>query len=52
MLLEYEKHAISLDKTDGISLTFDDWRFNLRKSDTEPTLGLMPKLAVQLKNSN
>ncbi|PWK45015.1 phosphomannomutase [Pseudomonas sp. OV226] len=29
-----------LDKTDGISLSFADWRFNLRGSNTEPLLRL------------
>jgi len=29
-----------LDRTDGISLEFADWRFNLRGSNTEPLLRL------------
>ncbi|AUZ84056.1 phosphomannomutase CpsG [Methylophaga nitratireducenticrescens] len=29
-----------IDKTDGISLEFDQWRFNLRSSNTEPLLRL------------
>ena len=29
-----------LDETDGISLAFQDWRFNLRGSNTEPLLRL------------
>ncbi|AFJ01900.1 Phosphomannomutase [Methylophaga frappieri] len=29
-----------LDKTDGVSLEFDQWRFNLRASNTEPLLRL------------
>lgn len=29
-----------IDKTDGISLEFADWRFNLRASNTEPLLRL------------
>ena len=32
--------ALSLDCTDGISLDFGDWRFNLRGSNTEPLLRL------------
>lgn len=28
------------DQTDGLSLAFDDWRFNLRSSNTEPLLRL------------
>lgn len=30
----------AIDRTDGISLEFDDWRFNLRGSNTEPLLRL------------
>ncbi len=30
----------ALDRTDGLSLEFKDWRFNLRKSNTEPVLRL------------
>ncbi|AIS11882.1 phosphomannomutase [Pseudomonas chlororaphis subsp. aurantiaca] len=29
-----------IDKTDGISISFSDWRFNLRGSNTEPLLRL------------
>jgi phosphomannomutase/phosphomannomutase/phosphoglucomutase len=29
-----------IDRTDGISLAFDDWRFNLRTSNTEPVIRL------------
>jgi phosphomannomutase len=29
-----------VDRTDGLSLMFDDWRFNLRSSNTEPLLRL------------
>ena len=32
--------AKSIDKTDGISLEFNDWRFNLRASNTEPVIRL------------
>jgi phosphomannomutase len=28
------------DETDGLSLAFDDWRLNLRRSNTEPLLRL------------
>ena len=27
-------------KTDGLSVEFDKWRFNLRKSNTEPVIRL------------
>jgi phosphomannomutase len=30
----------TIDKTDGISLEFSDWRFNLRGSNTEPVIRL------------
>jgi len=29
-----------VDETDGISLEFADWRFNLRSSNTEPVVRL------------
>ncbi|PWQ98822.1 phosphomannomutase CpsG [Leucothrix arctica] len=36
----YEPLAISFDTTDGISFEFDQWRFNLRSSNTEPVVRL------------
>ncbi len=36
----YARNAKSIDKTDGISIEFDDWRFNLRASNTEPVIRL------------
>ena len=36
----YEPLAKSLDLTDGLSLEFDGWRFNLRGSNTEPLVRL------------
>ena len=36
----YRKNALSLDDTDGFSLVFPDWRFNLRPSNTEPLVRL------------
>jgi phosphomannomutase/phosphomannomutase/phosphoglucomutase len=36
----YEPLAKSLDLTDGLSLEFDAWRFNLRGSNTEPLVRL------------
>ena len=30
----------TIDRTDGISLEFADWRFNIRASNTEPVLRL------------
>ncbi|GJL33744.1 Phosphomannomutase/phosphoglucomutase [Phytobacter ursingii] len=32
--------ALSVDRTDGISMSFPDWRFNLRSSNTEPVVRL------------
>jgi len=36
----YEDGAENIDHTDGISLEFTDWRFNLRSSNTEPVVRL------------
>jgi phosphomannomutase/phosphomannomutase/phosphoglucomutase len=36
----YESKAISSDFTDGLSLEFPEWRFNLRGSNTEPLVRL------------
>ncbi len=36
----YQGTAVHRDRTDGLSLEFEDWRFNLRKSNTEPVLRL------------
>jgi len=44
VLENIEKHyaatALSVDHTDGISITYDEWRFNLRSSNTEPVVRL------------
>ena len=36
----YESQALAIDLTDGLSLEFDQWRFNLRGSNTEPLVRL------------
>lgn len=36
----YAARSLAQDDTDGLSLEFDDWRFNLRGSNTEPLLRL------------
>ena len=36
----YASDALSVDDTDGYSLEFDDWRFNIRMSNTEPVVRL------------
>ncbi len=40
ILAHYGDAALSIDQTDGLSLEFDNWRFNLRGSNTEPLLRL------------
>lgn len=36
----YLAQALAIDLTDGLSLEFKEWRFNLRSSNTEPLLRL------------
>lgn len=36
----YRDQAIRVDETDGISMEFENWRFNLRSSNTEPVIRL------------
>jgi phosphomannomutase len=36
----YTPRAAAVDRTDGVSIEFADWRFNLRSSNTEPLLRL------------
>ena len=40
VLAHYDKDQPTLDRTDGLSLEFSDWRLNLRASNTEPLLRL------------
>jgi len=42
----YQDDAQVIDKTDGISMEFGTWRFNLRSSNTEPVV----RLNVESKN--
>ena len=37
---QYQDGAEQVDELDGISMEFKDWRFNLRKSNTEPLVRL------------
>ncbi|MEP5764583.1 MAG: phosphomannomutase [Halieaceae bacterium] len=37
---EYAPSALAVDHTDGLSVEFSDWRFNLRMSNTEPVVRL------------
>lgn len=36
----YEKEVLTIDETDGLSMEFKTWRFNLRMSNTEPLVRL------------
>jgi phosphomannomutase len=36
----FEPLAETVDETDGLSLSFGDWRMNLRSSNTEPLVRL------------
>ena len=42
----YAKDAIAVDHVDGVSIEFEDWRFNLRVSNTEPLV----RLNVETRN--
>ena len=37
---EYREDALLVDDTDGYSFEFADWRFNIRRSNTEPVVRL------------
>ena len=37
---QYHDEAEAVDHTDGLSMSFADWRFNLRMSNTEPVVRL------------
>lgn len=37
---KYAAECIDIDHTDGLSMTFSQWRFNLRMSNTEPVVRL------------
>ena len=37
---EYAPHAKRVEHVDGVGIEFEDWRFNLRASNTEPLLRL------------
>ena len=36
----FAPEAVSVDRTDGLSVEFEQWRFNLRMSNTEPVIRL------------
>ena len=37
---KYQDQALAIDTTDGVSMEFPEWRFNLRMSNTEPVIRL------------
>jgi phosphomannomutase len=37
---KYGPGAVGIDHTDGLSVEFQDWRFNVRASNTEPLVRL------------
>ncbi|MEW5009997.1 MAG: phosphomannomutase CpsG [Cycloclasticus sp.] len=40
VLSAYQEQAVKVDLTDGIGVEFENWRFNLRRSNTEPVVRL------------
>ncbi len=44
----YSANAVKTDKTDGISVEYSDWRFNLRGSNTEPVIRLNVEAKSQI----
>ncbi len=40
MEAHYAESAQSVEHVDGLSMDFGEWRFNLRKSNTEPVIRL------------
>ena len=36
----YQSQAEAVDHTDGLSMSFENWRFNVRMSNTEPVVRL------------
>ena len=49
VLSVYEGDALQIDYTDGISLEFEAWRFNLRSSNTEPVVRLNVESRADIK---
>lgn len=43
----FDKDALSIDMTDGLSMEFSDWRFNLRESNTESLI----RLNIETRNN-
>jgi phosphomannomutase len=36
----YSESTLEIDRTDGLSMSFENWRFNVRSSNTEPVVRL------------
>lgn len=51
ILAHYQAQNPAIDNTDGISLDFGDWRFNLRASNTEPLLRLNVETKGWIENN-
>ena len=47
-LARYAPQALQVDEIDGISVEFEQWRFNLRMSNTEPVV----RLNVETRGDN
>lgn len=47
VLSAYQEDALFIDYTDGISIEYPEWRFNLRSSNTEPVV----RLNVESRNN-
>ncbi|MGC5340563.1 phosphomannomutase, partial [Escherichia coli] len=43
----YKDSALAVDYTDGLTMEFSDWRFNVRCSNTEPVV----RLNVESRNN-
>ena len=48
VLARYAPQALQVDEIDGISVEFEQWRFNLRMSNTEPVV----RLNVETRGDN
>ncbi|PAV01973.1 phosphomannomutase [Arsenophonus sp. ENCA] len=48
----YANDAVMIDKTDGVSIEFEDWRFNLRSSNTENLVRLNVESRKNIKLMN
>ena len=44
----FASKAASIDEMDGLSMSFDTWRFNLRKSNTEPIIRVITEAKTQV----